>query len=251
MSLRRSSLFLWHGRALVVGPGIDSTPHAHFAAQLTLALERPFRARLDVQQAWIETDAAIFAPNSAHQLDCGGGMLAHLFIELPLSIGSVLNAQYHCLQEFMPVREALAAAQQGRLDMDAAQLAAQQWIASALPDAAMPCGYDPRITRSLDWIAAHPGAPVSGELLASIVHLSESRFTHLFRQQTGLSLSRYLLWARLLDGVAAVARGESMTAAAHSAGFSDLAHMSRTFRGTFGVVPSELHKMTIAFKQTQ
>lgn len=49
--------------------------------------------------------------------------------------------------------------------------------------------------------------------------------------------------------MAAVARGDNMTKAAHRAGFSDLAHMSRTFRSTFGVVPSELHKMTIAFKQ--
>ena len=39
--------------------------------------------------------------------------------------------------------------------------------------------------------------------------------------------------------------------AAHSAGFADLAHMSRTFRNTFGVVPSELQKMAIAFKQEE
>ena len=36
-----------------------------------------------------------------------------------------------------------------------------------------------------------------------------------------------------------------------SAGFADLAHMSRTFRNTFGVVPSELQKMAIAFKREE
>jgi AraC-like DNA-binding protein len=40
-----------------------------------------------------------------------------------------------------------------------------------------------------------------------------------------------------------------MTNAAHRAGFADLAHMSRTFRATFGVMPSQLQKMTIAFKR--
>jgi AraC family transcriptional regulator len=81
------------------------------------------------------------------------------------------------------------------------------------------------------------------------VHLSTSRFTHLFRQQTGLSLTRYLLWTRLLTAVAVIAQGANTTAAAHQAGFADLAHMSRTFRQTFGVMPSELQKMTIAFKR--
>lgn len=112
-----------------------------------------------------------------------------------------------------------------------------------------PNGHDFRIAKALEWIAANPGERAEGAFLASMVHLSESRFTHLFRQQTGLPLSRYLLWLRLFDGVAAVARGDNMTRAAHRAGFADLAHMSRSFRSTFGVVPSELHKMTIAFKQ--
>ncbi|WP_420475858.1 helix-turn-helix domain-containing protein [Noviherbaspirillum sp. ST9] len=247
-----ASLFLWHGRALIVGPGIDSTPHAHFAAQITLGLDRPFRVRLGADAPWVETQAAVFAPNQQHQLDCGGSMLAHLFVELPQrqhAVATEVNAAYNTLPDFQPVNAAIEAARNGMLDLDTAENAAQQWLCCALPSALSHYGSDARISRALEWIAANPGVTPSGELLAAQVHLSESRFTHLFRQQTGLSLSRYLLWLRLFEGVAAVARGDNMTAAAHRAGFSDLAHMSRTFRSTFGVVPSELHKMTIAFKQ--
>lgn len=248
----RTNLFLWHGQALIVGPGVDSTPHAHFALQLTVGLERPFRVRLGPDAPWIESSAAVFAPNQAHQIDCGGSMLAHLFIELPQrqeTVASVSDARYHLLPDFIAVQAALDAARHGGLGIDGAQQAAQQWLGCALPDTSAPCGFDPRIAQVLDWIGAHSDAPLNGAMLAERVHLSASRFTHLFRQQTGLSLSRYLLWVRLLAAVAAVARGENMTSAAHSAGFSDLAHMSRTFRSMFGVVPSELHKMTIAFKQ--
>jgi AraC family transcriptional regulator len=247
-----ASLFLWHGRALIVGPGIDSTPHAHYAAQITLGLDQAFRVRLGADAPWVETRAAVFAPNQQHQLDCGGSMLAHLFVELPQrqqTVATQVNAGYHALSEFQPVKAAIDAARKGALDLNAAASAAQQWLCCALPSALSPYGYDPRIARALEWIASHPGTTPSGELLAAQVHLSESRFTHLFRQQTGLSLSRYLLWLRLFEGVAAVAGGDNMTSAAHRAGFADLAHMSRTFRSTFGVVPSELHKMTIAFKQ--
>jgi AraC family transcriptional regulator len=51
-------------------------------------------------------------------------------------------------------------------------------------------------------------------------------------------------------GMAAVGDGANMTTAAHRAGFADLAHMSRSFHGTFGVRASELQKMTISFKRT-
>jgi AraC-like DNA-binding protein len=247
-----ASLFLWHGRALVVGPGIDSIPHAHFAAQITVALERPFRVRLDAGSPWISTQAAIFAPNQMHQLDCGGAMLAHLFVDSPQcrqAISSVCDAGYCQGPEFSEVMAALQTARQSRLDIDAAERAAKRWLDCAVPQAVEPAALDPRISAALAWIGDHPGETVTGESLAVQAHLSESRFTHLFRQQTGLPLSRYLLWSRLLWAVEAVAGGEDLTAAAHIAGFADLAHMSRTFRGTFGVVPSELRKMTIAFKR--
>ncbi|WP_334188763.1 AraC family transcriptional regulator [Noviherbaspirillum sp.] len=250
--LGSASLYLWHGRALVVGPGIDSTPHAHFAAQITVALERPFRVRLDAGSPWVSTHAAIFAPNQMHQLDCGGAMLAHLFIDSPQcrhAISSVCDAGYRQAPGFSGVMAALDEARQGRLDIDAAERAARQWLDCAAPQAAESSTLDPRISAALAWIGNRPGETVTGGSLAAQTHLSESRFTHLFRQQTGLPLSRYLLWSRLLRAVEAVADGEDLTAAAHAAGFADLAHMSRTFRGTFGVVPSELRKMTIAFKR--
>jgi AraC family transcriptional regulator len=250
----RGSLFLWHGRALVIGPGIDSTPHAHFAAQFTLGTDRPFRARVEAAGPWIETGAALFAPNQVHQIDCAGATLAHLFAELPqrgLRIETALQPQYQSLPDFTTVRAAIDAACAGRLEIDIAEHAVRQWLDCALPAAPAHDRFDPRIGGTLDWLAANPGAHPDGATLAARVHLSESRFTHLFRQQTGLPLARYHLWTRLLAGVEAVAGGDNMTNAAHRAGFSDLAHMSRTFRATFGVMPSQLQKMTIAFKRKE
>jgi len=122
-------LFLWHGRALIVGPGVDSTPHAHFAAQLTLGLDRPFRARLATDMPWVETQAAIFAPNQPHQLDCGGGMLAHLFVELPQrqqAITTQVIAQYPAQPEFSAIRASIDAARYGKLDIDTAGCAVWQ-----------------------------------------------------------------------------------------------------------------------------
>ena len=62
------------------------------------------------------------------------------------------------------------------------------------------------------------------------------------REQMGLPIRRYALWQRMLAALGDMAGGAPTTEAAHAAGFSDAAHLSRTFRAMFGVPPSELFK---------
>ena len=71
--------------------------------------------------------------------------------------------------------------------------------------------------------------------VAKQLALSESRFLHLFREQMGVAWRPYLLWRRLLCAVRRMSQGCPATEAAHQAGFSDSAHLSRTFRSTFGM----------------
>ncbi|MGV7852710.1 helix-turn-helix domain-containing protein, partial [Mycobacterium kansasii] len=77
--------------------------------------------------------------------------------------------------------------------------------------------------------AAHAQAmlgdgPVRTRDLAARVGSSAGRLTHLFTAQTGLPMRRYVLWLRLITALRAVAAGNDLTAAAHSAGFADSAH---------------------------
>ena len=250
---RHTSLFLWRAGALVIGPAIDSRLHSHHALQLSFGLDRPFRVRFSADEKWSETRAALLSPSQPHQID-GGGMLAHLFLELPQrkgTIASKLHADFSSDARFAEVQNFLQLASEipgTGVDIEPATAAARQWRACALGEQQL-ASYDARIKLALDAIAAQPGSAVTGSHLARLCHLSESRFTHLFCQQTGMPLSRYQLWTKLLSAIDTVAGGGNMTDAAHAAGFSDLAHMSRTFSRTFGVVPSELQKMTIAFKR--
>ena len=71
--------------------------------------------------------------------------------------------------------------------------------------------------------------------VASKLALSESRFLHLFSDELGISWRPYLLWRRIICAVQAMIKGSSATDAAHLAGFSDSAHLSRTFRNNFGM----------------
>ena len=71
--------------------------------------------------------------------------------------------------------------------------------------------------------------------VASQLALSESRFLHLFREELGIAWRPYLLWRRMMCAIQAIINNSSATDAAHLAGFSDSAHLSRTFRNSFGM----------------
>ena len=107
---------------------------------------------------------------------------------------------------------------------------------------------DPRISKLLRYVNRYPEQLSSGAKLASLIDLSEGRMQHLFKQQMGIPIRRYLLWMRLRQVVQLATTGESLTRAAHSAGFSDSAHFSRTFKSMFGIVASSLFSSKIGLQ---
>jgi AraC family transcriptional regulator len=81
-------------------------------------------------------------------------------------------------------------------------------------------------------------------LLADVArqaNLSPGRFRHLFVEETGMPLRTYVLWRRLLRVWTLLMQGETLSRAAHAAGFADSAHLSRTARSMFGLAPSSLN----------
>lgn len=94
---------------------------------------------------------------------------------------------------------------------------------------------DPRLRLVLEALSK----PANGrQELADLMHLSPTRFSHWFVEQTGLPLRSYRKWLRLVTALQLITAGQSLTMAGHAAGFSDSAHFSRTFRSLFGLDPS-------------
>jgi AraC-like DNA-binding protein len=97
---------------------------------------------------------------------------------------------------------------------------------------------DERILRAVAYIKSHLDSPLTLEEVAAQAFLSPSRFRHLFVEQTGLALRPYILWRRFVAVWDLMAAGESLSTAAHRAGFADAAHLTRTSRRMFGFPPS-------------
>ena len=100
----------------------------------------------------------------------------------------------------------------------------------------------PGVQRMLQFLreGLGPADTLSLQNLARIAGLSRSRFMHVFTESVGVPLRSYILWLRLQRACGECVGGASITEAAHSAGFADAAHMTRTFRRMLGTTPSEL-----------
>jgi len=113
---------------------------------------------------------------------------------------------------------------------------------------------DTRIAEVLDLVKRTEGRRLTARELSEAVFLSEGRFGHLFREEIGVPMRRYLLWSRLMDALEHIVQGERFTFAAHEAGFSDAAHLSRTFRQMFGISLSEMfgkkEQIMVVFNET-
>ena len=70
--------------------------------------------------------------------------------------------------------------------------------------------------------------------------MSQSRLQHLFRDQVGVPIRRYLLWHRYLTALSLLADGASVTRAARAAGFADSAHLTRTAVRMNGFTPTKM-----------
>jgi len=99
---------------------------------------------------------------------------------------------------------------------------------------------DPRVLAAMEYLRQRVDQAVTLPEVARVANLSPGRFRHLFVEQTGMPLRTYLLWRRLLHVWTLVMRGETLSTAAHAAGFADSAHLSRTARTMFGLAPSAL-----------
>ena len=244
-------ILFWEGASLWIlsAPPGDPYPrtdfHAHHVVQVTLALTG--RVDFEVEKKRVGGVALAVAPDSLHAFQ-GTGLTAHLFVapEGPagralvrglLSKGPIASIPARALGD-LPARRKAAFENPRHTDDDLRALGRE--LTSALAGEGADVPPDPRIEKVIPWLTQRLDQPVSLGEVASLINLSPGRARHLFVQQTGLPFRTYLLWLRLVRAVELFSDGAQLTEAAHGAGFSDSAHLSRTFRRMFGIAAATL-----------
>lgn len=246
-------IVFWEGASLwVVGtrPGEARYPrtalHSHHALQVTLALRGRFSFWGEGRE--VSGGAAAVAADAAHVFE-GDGAVAHLFIDPDGREGRAIARRLFPEGRVVPIEDdglAAVAAQlrtawesTGRRDELFIELG-RRLVAQLAGDDLAAARPDVRVRKMMQWALAAIEREVTLAEAAAQVGLSPGRARHLFVEQTGLPFRVYVLWLRLTRAVQTYASGQSLTEAAHVAGFADSAHLSRTFRRMFGISADSL-----------
>lgn len=107
---------------------------------------------------------------------------------------------------------------------------------------------DKRILYALTYIKSNLQGQITCGDVAKHVCLSESRFSHLFKEQVGMTFSAYLVYQRIMKTYTQIINGKSITEAAIEAGFSSSAHFAETNKKLFGLSARMIKKDIIFSK---
>jgi AraC family transcriptional regulator len=237
---------LWDGGCAFIGTAPGVVPaHAHQAIQIT-AGQDDVRFRAGDDGPWKSYRIAAIPSRQPHSMDAtSAGAGCTFLIEPETREGRALTERYlrNGIAEVddpavrAVFHEAMAAFR-ARADGKVLEAAARRVVHALTSDVEPSIVSDERILKAIDYIRSHLDTPITLDDVAGQVYLSPGRFRHLFVEQTGMGLRPYILWRRFIHVLQIMMDGGSLSSAAHSAGFADSAHLTRTFKRTMGVAPS-------------
>ncbi|MFF0527939.1 helix-turn-helix domain-containing protein [Nocardia amikacinitolerans] len=207
----------------------DTAAHSHAAVQVLLVTAGEVTV-IDAAGRSATAEVAIIPPGVRHEVRATPG--ARGFIAYLDSAGLVGHAALAWLGD-LPADQVTSWVTAATPSITAA--APQRNSASRPPRRAT----HPVVGEALRVAAASASGPPSLGDLAAAVAMSPSRLSHLFTEHVGLPYAAWRRWTRLQLAVGTVRAGGSLTEAAHAAGFTDSAHLTKTCRDLFGITPTE------------
>jgi len=221
--------------------------HSHPVVQLVFAIRGTFRSK-DDSGDWVAKKGLLIAPNCPHECDASNIPIISVQIDPESSLGEwILSNQ---LNDQLIID--YPAKNLGTVDISrfSDHVINEDWPAVrkmventfGFQKTKPLLQKDKRIQDVVAFISKNIDQKNDSETLAKVACLSESRLLHLFKEEMGLPIRNYILWLRLQIVIELMLEGNSLTTASYKAGFSDQAHMTRTFSKMIGVPPSLISK---------
>jgi AraC-like DNA-binding protein len=236
----RQSMASWPPVLIVCGPGFKTAAHRHHCVQLLMTLRGSLLVRSGRKNAWRKCGAVWVRPDAIHEVDARGSSLLIGFISAESEMGAALSERIDGQIACVPARH--VSRWRAVLGATPDEARAERWLSEFLLHPKRALAIHPGVGRVVSHLQEPRAAfdDLSLKRLAGIAGLSPSRFMHAFTESVGVPVRPYILWLRLQRAACDLMYGASVTNAAHRAGFSDAAHLTRTFRRMLGATPSDL-----------
>ncbi|MHA7966002.1 helix-turn-helix domain-containing protein [Paenibacillus sp. CAU 1782] len=235
---------------MVVSDAIDAEEHGHSFVQVAISLDSVFQIEVEGQP--ISCAGIVIQSNVAHSLNGAGHPLLMLLMDgtsdLAASFKRFIGEDEYGLIPRDLVKEAAGFARNHLSDI-VDGLSYQAFLDQLLKRLGVqymqPAIADERIEELIQLVKECTGSEHSVGLYAGQLGLSNSRLSHLFKENTGTSLSGYILLHKLQKACYLIFRGVSITDAAMAAGFDSPSHFAATSKRLLGMTAKDIRKDSV------
>ncbi len=239
----------------------DPEPHRHWAKHLIFSLGGTFDCHMETQN--FPCEGIVISSNVPHIINSGQStMLAFLFDETSqvaqkMEQVYLTDRNYALLDEdtVFALRKIWLNGMEDSYDVDTMKacypavhkdiLTVCGLYTQAPTATATAIAMDSRIVQVLERVKAMTEIPEDTiPRLADTLFLSQSRLSHLFKEQTGVSFSSFLVLRKIQIAYQSLLSGDSITDAALNAGFASSSHFATVNKNMFGISANHFHKDT-------
>jgi len=213
--------------------------HQHSAYQIVLSNDAPFTSTINGKECR-DIYGFLIKPQVTHLCVAEKGTLSVLNIEPYSNLGLELSGRFSGDDDHLVFKSRQEI--HDFFDVKTDPFDINKFIDALLSKISV-TQYDERVTKMVDYISTNYfERDITPQTFTNLVFLSPSRLAALFKEQTGSSLSRYLLWTRLRQAIYVTLseKEKALTDIAYDTGFYDLPQLNKYMHEMFGMPPIAL-----------
>lgn len=226
---------------LICSEHVEPEPHQHSAAHIMISLNDTMDVEVDDELVKCK---GILIPSGLHHTakTYGNRMLVFLFDNTTSVSMQISNVRTIPDESVFEIREAFKSFECSKRDVSRYE----EFVSYVLECNGIannkPVIMDERIQKALTYIQSRLNEKITCADVAESVYLSEGRFSHLFKEQVGITFASYVIYQRVIKTYTDYINGISVTDAALEAGFSSSAHFAEVNKRLFGLSATGVKK---------
>lgn len=226
------------GRIAYIGRFGSHSRRVMPAAMVYFGIRNPFS--IVVGERKREAFVAVVPAHVAHQVYSADQYGAQLTIEPETVEGSILSALPADLNGQRAVAERLLTGfTNSALSIEDCESFDQRFFGYSLKKRRI----DRRVQKVIDCVVERPEDKHLADYYADMVGLSVSRFSHLFRAETGTTFRRFCAWKRVRAVMSLMKTKQRLVDTALAAGYADSTHFCHSLQHFLGIRPTDLSKI--------